>query len=66
MTKRAAFHVRAELGDLQYLVLEKLRHRRNTGVHEGVFPEDAGCPRRKPLALSEVGATSVKRYVKYY
>ena len=53
MTKRTAFHVRAELGDLQYLVLEKLRHRRNTGVHEGVFPEDAGCPRRKPLALSE-------------
>jgi transposase len=25
---------------------------------------DEGCPRRRPLALSEVGATSVKRYVK--
>jgi transposase len=24
----------------------------------------AGCPRPRPLALSEVGATSVKRYVK--
>jgi hypothetical protein len=41
VTKRAAFYVRVEVRDLQHLVLEKLRRRRNTSVHEGVFPEDA-------------------------